>query len=512
MTANHQLLYRITELMLYHEQHVLPVDLLFDDDEIGDFVKSIQIDSPYQQMLLEGVLTESVREEKLYVSFTVEGYFHYVLGAVILSKYGSRDASDWVELSQKNKLRGLREGITQSLIREVQAGNYVLTLALVDEDDTLADACIQPIVIAFTSGSVKQIIDLLLSNRSDSDLRLLVEVIEHLNQANRESVVREVLQYLQVMLETVGFDSNNFHDLKLRILSLMISTDNQIDSITDLLLQSHQRVFQEISANERNDLLVGFYNLLVNKGLISKSVEFAEQFDLYVLEAHWIVNHYCNFIYPLLELGRFEQAEGLFKRLDIEKGDDGFLLNWSGFIYQSWYELKSEDELHLAKGLELYEKSTLLIDKAYGRYSLRKYENLENLGYTYGLMGDANRGLQYLDQAIEIVGKSYRTYTTYKLGNLYEMKAQCLLNANRLNEAIESIDKSDRCKLLQVAANSSEMSWNYETRAQIMLAADNRRDAKIFMKRALDIRSAELGDDNDVTIETKIAYDAIVLE
>jgi hypothetical protein len=45
-----------------------------------------------------------------------------------------------------------------------------------------------------------------------------------------------------------------------------------------------------------------------------------------------------------------------------------------------------------------------------------------------------------------------------------------------------------------------------------MLAAGNRRDAKIFMKRALDIRSAELGDDNDVTIETKIAYDAIVLE
>ena len=59
---------------------MLPVDLLFDDEQIGDFVKSIQIDSPYQQMLLEGVLTESVKDEKLYVSFTVEGYFHFVLG------------------------------------------------------------------------------------------------------------------------------------------------------------------------------------------------------------------------------------------------------------------------------------------------------------------------------------------------------------------------------------------------------------------------------------------------
>ena len=55
MTDNHQLLYRLAELMLQHEQHILPVDLLFDDEQIGDFVKSIQIDSSYQQMLLEGV-------------------------------------------------------------------------------------------------------------------------------------------------------------------------------------------------------------------------------------------------------------------------------------------------------------------------------------------------------------------------------------------------------------------------------------------------------------------------
>ena len=91
MTGNHQLLYRIAELMLQHEQHVLPVDTLFDDDQIGDFVKSIQIDSPYQQMLLEGVLTEIVRDEKLYVSFTVEGYFHYILGEVLYTNAQSEE-------------------------------------------------------------------------------------------------------------------------------------------------------------------------------------------------------------------------------------------------------------------------------------------------------------------------------------------------------------------------------------------------------------------------------------
>ncbi len=50
--SNHQLIFHIVELMLENEQHILTIDNLFDDDKIGNFVKSIQIDSPYQQMLL----------------------------------------------------------------------------------------------------------------------------------------------------------------------------------------------------------------------------------------------------------------------------------------------------------------------------------------------------------------------------------------------------------------------------------------------------------------------------
>ena len=119
MTDNHLLLYRLAELMLEQEQHILPVDLLFDDEQIGDFVKSIQIDSPYQQMLLEGVLTESVRDEKLYVSFTVEGYFHFVLGEVIYKRTEGLGAESLKRIVEENKLNGVKEGVEQCLIRDV---------------------------------------------------------------------------------------------------------------------------------------------------------------------------------------------------------------------------------------------------------------------------------------------------------------------------------------------------------------------------------------------------------
>ena len=85
MTNNHLLIYRLAELMLEKQQHILPLDDLFEDEQIGSFVRSIQIDSPYQQLIFEGVLTETIKEERIMVTFTVEGYFHYVLGEVMVS-------------------------------------------------------------------------------------------------------------------------------------------------------------------------------------------------------------------------------------------------------------------------------------------------------------------------------------------------------------------------------------------------------------------------------------------
>ena len=119
MTDNHTLLYRLAELILEQEQHILSVDLLFDDEQIGDFVKSIQIDSPYQQMLLEGILTETVREEKLYVSYTVEGYFHYVLGEVIYNRTEGLGADALKHFVEVNRLIGVKEGVEQCLIRDL---------------------------------------------------------------------------------------------------------------------------------------------------------------------------------------------------------------------------------------------------------------------------------------------------------------------------------------------------------------------------------------------------------
>jgi tetratricopeptide (TPR) repeat protein len=206
MTGNHQLLYRVAELMLEHEQHILSVDLLFDDEQIGDSVKSIQIDSPYQQMLFEGVLTESVREEKLFVSFTVEGYFHYVLGEVIYHRTDGLDAEALKQIVEENRLNGAKEGVEQCLIREVSNHQYRRLFQLIDLGGEISKCCSVPfafgILSAFNNQKVNRaveyqysidfLINWLISDSTESDYDVLFMAIRHLEMAQKNDCLLEL--------------------------------------------------------------------------------------------------------------------------------------------------------------------------------------------------------------------------------------------------------------------------------------------------------------------------------
>jgi tetratricopeptide (TPR) repeat protein len=206
MTSNHLLLYRLAELMLEHEQHILPVDLLFDDQQIGDFAKMIQIDSPYQQMLLEGVITESVREEKLFVSFTVEGYFHYVLGEVIYHRTDGLDAEALKQIVEDNKLNGAKEGVEQCLIREVSNHQFGRLFYLIDLGGEISKCCSVPFAFGILSAfnnqrvnrgvenqySVDFLINWLISDSTESDYDVLFMVIVHLEIAQKNDCLSEL--------------------------------------------------------------------------------------------------------------------------------------------------------------------------------------------------------------------------------------------------------------------------------------------------------------------------------
>lgn len=253
MTNNHFLLYRHAELMLEFEQHILPVDILFDDVQIGDFVKSVQIDSPYQQMLLEGVLTESVRDEKLYVSFTVEGYFHFVLGDVIFEKSKNRDHQFLISLLQNNKLNGVKEGVEQCLIKDVHLGNMDRLIAMIDVGGIAEHVARYPLVQSFIKNRVEDVFNVLMQQPSIHDWNIIKHVRGILISNQKHQVVDQldgIIKESSQLKQSINNLFENKKEIDFSIVLTLISFYTDLNAL-DQAKDYYNRFIDE--AEKRND-------------------------------------------------------------------------------------------------------------------------------------------------------------------------------------------------------------------------------------------------------------------
>lgn len=229
----------IVELMLKREENILPVDLLFDDETIGDLVKSIQIDSPYQQLLIEGVLTESIQNEKLYVSFTVEGYFHFVLGEVFHSIITEKGINYLKEQIGTNKLKGFKEGAEQGLIHEVEKENFDLIFELIDLGEDFSDICVKCLVYSLLSINIKEKIDRKLYSEDDFDKK-----INELYIHEARIIVKEHLKKL----------FNDFTKEDIRVLEKINTSLSDFESKKSTLIR--QVLFEELKVYSELHLTV----------------------------------------------------------------------------------------------------------------------------------------------------------------------------------------------------------------------------------------------------------------
>ncbi len=84
------------------------------------------------------------------------------------------------------------------------------------------------------------------------------------------------------------------------------------------------------------------------------------------------------------------------------------------------------------------------------------------------------------------------------------MKAVALNYLGKFEEALKYSIKSDECKLIQVGENSPEMAWNYYDKSKIYHNMGKHDEAKMLMRKALEIRESSLGAENVLTIQTRI--------
>ncbi len=456
MTYNHLLLYRLAELMLEHEQHILPVDLLFDDDKIGDFVKSIQIDSPYQQMLLEGVLTESVKDEKLFVSFTVEGYFHYVLGEVLHDDERLNDPKTLTVLLESNRLTGLKEGIEQCILFDIRNHNYSRLFGMIDLGGIVLECCEFPLAFAFNfqSNSGKNIDDLnllreqqidfiltlLLADFTENDLLVLKSSLLKLYNLQQikvmKSIYRKVFQYLkpkdklslELYIKCIQYLEKSDVSLALNIIDNsykdIIADDNiefylkivfQYNRLGDYSKSLHYLLHCESVVNEgisvdykvESKLHSALATVYFNLEDYDKSLGFWDSSIRTLLNISdktpmELGSRYNNKATTLMVLRRYDDAAKYFSlAFELQSKNYG-LSHVSITNYYTNIAVLYSRKRDFQMARTMYEKSLELRKRIFGENHEQVANNYNGLGVTLGKMGDMKGAMGFLMKALEI--------------------------------------------------------------------------------------------------------------
>lgn len=488
MTDNHLLLYRLAELMLQKEQHVLPVDDLFEDNRIGDFVKSIQIDSPYQQLLFEGVLTESVKEEKLYVSFTVEGYFHYLLGEVIFNLTHLTDIDKLVKLANESNLVGVKEGIQYYLINDISKGNTARLFSLIDESTFPLEICIRPLSfyflkkqIEYSDGKGKEqnsiyFLEVLLRQPTKRDFEILRSVLKYLKNVDFNLVIKIYDQILGVEKKN---EDNEFKLLLSESLSFL-----PVEKINDNDLNYFVSGDPEIQF----ELNIDKIRFQRKKNQHSMAQTFIKDNIKILEDQHVDINpkvisiFYDAISFYHTDCGEYEFAKIASRKalsyLDETDSGYGVSLNNLALIYIDLNDYEMAEN-YLAQAYEL--DSNL-----FGKYSENCASRLGNFGYLYQLKGEYEKSLSYLNQALEIDQKIFG-YNHENVATRLLNISDCLRNLNRLDKAIIALYKSREIDVYNYGINHPMLAASYNIEAHIFLELKNYGNAHDSLNKAIEI-------------------------
>lgn len=522
MRSNLHLIYRIAEIMLEHEVHILSVDLLFDDEQIGDFVKSIQIDSPYQQMLLEGVLTESILEEKLFVSFTVEGYFHYVVGEVIWTRTKSLGPSELKSIIEKNAMKGAVEGVEQCLLRDIEQDDLSRTMWLIDQGGKSLRATSVPLAHAFMqirgnaksketidalrSHQVERVLTELLAESSENDLEALEKAIAYLEATQNQ----ELLKYIYALLNSRLTFTSVMSCTLLANSVKYVEKDQRANK-----LQLLEKAFSDFPKNEK---LQRFFTVM---GAQFKTLgNFEKALEYYALSLHLAKTlfgeqhvttaiAYSDVGSVYSEMGNYSDALQYYTtslEIRIALFGESDPQSAAGFsnVGAMW---SKKGELDTA--LDYYSKALTIRIKSRGNFHLETALSYTNAGAIYSKKKDVEQARAYysksLDIRMSILGENHieTAVSQTNMGALYS-------KVGELDQALFYYEKSLASRLLHLESHHPDIALNLTNIGAIYSKKGDYTAALDYYRRVLEIRMESLGENHDKIALSMVNYGSVL--
>jgi tetratricopeptide (TPR) repeat protein len=396
--------------MIRRQQLHLTLDELFDHPILGSAVKNIQIDSPHQQLLRKGIISQYFIDDALQVSFTMEAALYFVAALDInAAKFTSLplDKRMWKDVG--------RFYIGQY----VSSGKCSDLFAWIDNDniptEILVKGLAEFIIINGVASTLKQLLD----SPTARDYKILEKAIDLLAEnrpSEKEKIATELLN------ELLQYQDSLSRELKIR---LMKDADKLVAdrASKDLIEEMHDFAWRE---------LLGWAKYL------SRFAHYREAEDVLLKSLHLAVNETWEKRVDLLEetisvnrsLGKYKES--------LQHIDD-----WENGLKKSdlLTEIKHA-KINLAKGMSLimlcryneaiecYEFAHNIFKKRLGEYSEFTIDSLIYTGDVKNEMGKYNDALDIFTRGLDcyqnLFGESHPNIavTLNRIGHIWETKGQ----------------------------------------------------------------------------------------
>ena len=487
-----KIIYKICALMIESEKAQIIIDDLYEDEEISPFIRNIQIDSPFQELIFSGVISVVNKENELYISFSVEGYFHFAMSRYLYSLDPNGNIFNIVDKLYSNNLKGINDAIAFYLEIFIQKGVNDFLPKFIDTypkwTGASAKALAQDIIINGVG-----LTETILKEQSDSDIVVLTKVMEYFEYINKPIPAQQLAISI---LHLLSPKTINEYGLISECIKYVNQEDLEqfYDSYILFTKETHQltdgfiKISYKIGVNLGKEILKYTYK---DKALAiyNYNYKITQRNEKFIKENLWLLgligqlkksmgNTYDAIIdYQKAIDGLFEQNEAFaaaqnllrlseiykqenklsealsiaIKSLDIIKSENGLvhLVTATAMSYIGSIHIYREDWI-LA---EEYVKTSMTIrEKLMGGNSTKVCINYVNYAAVLSNTGQTEEAENYLNKAlairIEKFGDQHQDVasTLFEKGNLYYI-------TNRGVEAIEIHNKALSIRKIKLGAS-----------------------------------------------------------
>jgi tetratricopeptide (TPR) repeat protein len=490
------------------------LDELFDVPQLSDAVKNIQIDSPHQQLIRKGILSQFFQHNTLQVSFTMEASFHYVV---------SRNLNLNLALKQFKNNSFWKESIKYFLWDKVANKDNLLLFELIDSEEFPNDLAVLALTQRITLFGAKDTLNHLFMNETKDDWDVLKQSFRFIKESRPKSTV-EFADQILIHCETGLNDSNRLIAIEL----LSKASKSKADIFFEKFIKEENlEDVKEITA------LAKYFN---EYGKINKSADlFEKAITLLPVNSNLLGSILMNIAICQTQLMNLDfawesiiKAELFYKsKLIYSYKVEGVLLNLKGMVkerqglfsealvyYQNAYHLNKVNQglfheetiknqiniggiqSHLGNydlALEEYEKTLILNIQFYGDTYPNVAESLSRIGDIWTTKGDYDKALEYYERAMAIelqyYGESHPNVAASldRIGDIWETKGD-------YDKALEYYERAMTIQLKYFGESHPDVAASLNRIGDICTTQGDYGKALEYYERAMAIRLQYYGE------------------